>query len=246
MKPVSIITIGLLASPFMAHAEKSFIEGDKTYVGEAELGATLTTGNTDTSSLKGRLKVKHRINKWENQYLLEGLYKEDSDEITAKRYYLGFQTNYKFDESSYVYASANYEADPFTGFDFKTVFSSGYGYQFIDDSDMSLKAEIGPGYIYKQLTDKQSALRGYENEENVIAHSVVTFSYNLSPSSKFSQLLVADYGDGLEGRSETSITANIIGALAMKFAVIVRYNSEALDNKKSTDTETNMTLLYSF
>ncbi|HAY93456.1 DUF481 domain-containing protein, partial [Shewanella sp.] len=27
---------------------------------------------------------------------------------------------------------------------------------------------------------------------------------------------------------------------------IVRYNSEPLDNKKSTDTETNMTLLYSF
>jgi len=59
-------------------------------------------------------------------------------------------------------------------------------------------------------------------------------------------MFVADYGDSLEGRSETSITANIIGALAMKFAVIVRYNSEPLDDKKSTDTETNMTLLYAF
>ena len=80
----------------------------------------------------------------------------------------------------------------------------------------------------------------------MVAHGVAKFEWDISKTSKFKQQFVADYGDKLLASSETSITANIIGALAMKFSVIVRYNEEPLDNKKSTDTESNMTLLYSF
>ncbi|MCL1092371.1 DUF481 domain-containing protein [Shewanella kaireitica] len=246
MKTMLTAIAVLLAAPFAAHAGADFVEGDKTFAGEAELGATLTTGNTDTSSIKGRLNLMQELGNWENQYLFEGLYKEDTGEVTAKRYYAGIQGDYKFNEKSYMYITANYEADPFTGFDFKSVASAGYGYKFIDSDNMYLSAEVGPGYIYKKLDDEQSALLGYDNEDSVVAHGAMNFSYDISESSKFTQLFIADYGDSLEGRSETAITANIIGALAMKFAVIVRYNSEPLDDKKSTDTETNMTLLYAF
>lgn len=246
MKTMLTAIAVLLAAPFAAHAGADFVEGDKTFAGEAELGATLTTGNTDTSSIKGRLNLMQELGNWENQYLFEGLYKEDTGDVTAKRYYAGIQGDYKFNEKSYMYITANYEADPFTGFDFKSVASAGYGYKFIDSNDMYLSAEVGPGYIYKKLDDEQSALLGYDNEDSVVAHGAMNFSYDISESSKFTQLFIADYGDSLEGRSETAITANIVGALAMKFAVIVRYNSEPLDDKKSTDTETNMTLLYAF
>lgn len=145
-----------------------------------------------------------------------------------------------------MYITGNYEVDPFTGYDYKAVASSGYGHKFIDGGDLYLSAEVGPGYIYKKLDDEQSVLLGYDKEDNLVAHGALNFSYDISKTSKFSQLFVADYGDGLEGRSETAITANIVGALAMKLAVIVRYNSEPLDDKKSTDTETTMTLLYAF
>ncbi|WOT05725.1 DUF481 domain-containing protein [Shewanella youngdeokensis] len=236
----------VMAAPFAAHAGADFVEGDKTFAGEAELGATLTTGNTDTSSLKARLSLKQELGNWENQYLFEGLYKEDTEELTAKRYYGAVQGDYKFDDISYMYLTGNHEIDPFTGFDFKTIASAGYGHKFIDNGPMYLSAEFGPGFIYKKLDDEQQALLGYSSEDSVVAHGSMTFTYDISDSSRFTQLFVADYGDSLEGRSESAITANIIGALAMKFAVIVRYNNEPLDDKKSTDTETNMTLLYSF
>ncbi|WP_144214296.1 DUF481 domain-containing protein [Shewanella donghaensis] len=235
-----------LAMPFAAHAGADFVEGDKTFAGEAELGATLTTGNTDTASVKARLGLKQELGNWENAYLLEGLYNEDSGENTAKRYYAGAQGDYIFDDKNYLFVTANYEADPFTGFDYKMIASSGYGHKFIDTADVFLSAEIGPGYIYKKLDDEQSAALGYDSEDSIVAHGALNFSYAITETSKFTQLFVADYGDNLEGRSESALTANIVGALAMKFAVIVRYNSEPLDNKKSTDTETNMTLLYAF
>ncbi|PKG80018.1 DUF481 domain-containing protein [Shewanella sp. Actino-trap-3] len=246
MKRLLLTAAITLTMPFAAHAGSEFVEGDATFAGEAELGATLTTGNTDTSSFKARLALKQELDNWENQYVLEGLYKEDSEEVTAKRYFLGAQGNYQINDVSYLFANTNYEVDPFTGYDFTSTTSAGYGQHFIDTDRMSLKAEAGPGYIYQQLDEESALAEGYDSEDSVVAHAVIDFQTKISDSSKFQQRFVADWGSKLDARSETSLTANIVGALAMKFAVIVRYNSEPLDDKESTDTETNMTLLYAF
>lgn len=235
-----------LVMPSTAFAGADFVEGDKTFAADAELGATLTTGNTDTSSYKARLDMKHELGNWENQYLFEGLYKEDTDEVTAKRFFVGVQGDYQINDRSYLFANTNYELDPFTGYDFTSTTSAGYGHRFIDNADTSLKAEIGPGYIYQRLDTETALIEGYESIDSVVAHGVVNFETKISDSSKFQQRFVADWGDKLDARSETSLTASIVGALAMKFAVVVRYNSEPLEGKESTDTETNMTLLYSF
>ncbi|MGI2171116.1 DUF481 domain-containing protein [Shewanella sp. MF05960] len=246
MKKLLLTAAITLAMPFAAHAGSEFVEGDATLAGEAELGATLTTGNTDTSSFKARLALKQELGNWENQYVAEGLYKEDTDEVTAKRYFFGVQGDYQIDDLSYLFANTNYEVDPFTGYDFTSTTSAGYGYRFIDTERMSLKAEAGPGYIYQQLDDELAVSEGYDSDDSVVLHAVVDFQTKLGESSKFQQKFVADWGEKLDARSESSLTANIVGALAMKFAVIVRYNSDPLDGKESTDTETNMTLLYAF
>lgn len=240
-----LLLVASLAAPLTAYAGPDFVEGDDTFSGEAELGATLTTGNTDTASVKGRLSLKQELGEWENTYLADALYTEDEGENTAKRYYLGAQGNYLFNEKSYAFVTTNYEEDPFTGYDYKIVGSAGYGYKFINNETVFLSAEIGPGAIYKRLDDN-GGTEPYRRERDIVAHGAMHFTYGISDTSKFAQLFVADLGDSLEGRSETSLTANIVGALAMKFSVIVRYNSEPLVDKKSTDTETNVTLLYGF
>ncbi|GIU47358.1 DUF481 domain-containing protein [Shewanella algidipiscicola] len=246
MKKLLTATAILLATPFVAHAGADFVKGDRTFAADAELGATVTTGNTETTSLKGRLDMKHELGNWENQYLLEALYKEDTGEETGKRYYGLVQGNYQFDDVNYMFANANHEIDPFTGFDSKSTVSVGYGHKFIDNPKTIFAVEVGPGYQYKRLDEESRLAAGYDSEQSWVAHGVMNFETEISDNSTFKQLFTADYGESLEGRSETSVTANIAGALAMKFAVVVRYNSEPLDNKKSTDTETNMTLLYSF
>ena len=246
MKKLLLTAAITLTMPFAAHAGSEFVEGDATLAGEAELRATLTTGNTATSSFKARLALKQELGDWENEYVFEGLYKEDTEEVTAKRYFLGVQGDYQINDLSYLFANTNYEVDPFTGYDFTSTTSAGYGYRFIDTDRMSLKAEAGPGYIYQQLDEESALAEGYDSDDSVVAHAVIDFQTKISDSSKFQQKFIADWGSKLDARSETSLTANIVGALAMKFAVIVRYNSEPLDDKESTDTETNMTLLYAF
>lgn len=246
MKTMLIASAILMAAPFAAQAGADFVEGDKTFGGDAELGATITTGNTDTTSVKARLDMKQELGNWENQYLLEALYTEDTGEVTGKRYLGLVQADYKLDEVSYLFINANHEIDPFTGFDSKSTISSGYGHKFVDTGKTLFSVEVGPGYQYKRLDDESALAAGYDTEDSWVAHGVANFETEITDSSKFKQMFVADFGESLEGRSETSITANIIGALAMKFAVIIRYNDKPLDDKKSTDTETNMTLLYAF
>ncbi|NKF51415.1 DUF481 domain-containing protein [Shewanella sp. WXL01] len=246
MKKLLLAAAISFAMPFAAHAGADFVEGDKTWAGEAELGATLTTGNTDTSSLKGRLGLKHELGNWENQYVLEALYKEDTDVVTAERYYGGIQGDYQINDNSYVFVNTNLEKDPFTGFDYTSKSAAGYGHKFVDNGTTLFKAEVGPGYIYQRLDDESAITEGVESKDSIVAHAVMNFSHKISDTSTFKQEFIADWGEKLDGRSETSITANIVGALAMKFAVVVRYNSKPVEGKKSTDTETNMTLLYAF
>ncbi|MFQ6370850.1 YdiY family protein [Shewanella sp. YIC-542] len=236
----------LLAIAPCTQAASDFVKGDDTFAGDAELGATVTTGNTQTTSVKGRLAMKHELGNWENLYLLEGLYKDDTKVVTAKRYLGSVQGNYRFGDRSYMFATGAYEVDPFTGYDYKFNTAAGYGYRLYQGNNSFLDGEFGPGYQYRRLDNEQQQDLGYTSESNWVAHGVLKYELGISETSKFQQMLVADYGDTLDARSETSITANIIGALSMKFAVIVRYNSDPLDDKNSTDTETNMTLLYSF
>ena len=65
MKKLLLTTIISLALPMSVHAKNEFIEGDATLGGEAELGATLTTGNTDTASFKTKLLLKQELSDWE-------------------------------------------------------------------------------------------------------------------------------------------------------------------------------------
>ena len=235
-----------LTVPLTAHAKTEFVEGDATLAGEAELGASLTTGNTETSSFKASLALKQELGDWENEYLFQGLYKRDDEETTAKRFYTALQGNYQIDGTSYVFANTSYETDPFTGYDFTSITAAGYGYHFIDNETMSLNAELGPGYIYQKLDDESAETEGEDYDASAVAHFVINFESKISDSAKFQQKFIGDWGSKFDGRSETSLSTKIIGDLSMKFAVVVRYNNKPLDDKKSTDTATNMTLLYAF
>lgn len=235
-----------LTVPMAAHAKSEFVKGDATLAGEAELGASLTTGNTDTSSLRGSLAFQQELGDWENEYTFSGVYTKDEDEVTAKRFYTELQGNYQLNDISYLFVNTSYEIDPFTGYDYTSITAAGYGHHFIDNETMTLNAELGPGYIYQKLDDESAETEGEDYDSSVVAHFVINFETKISDSAKFQQKFVGDWGSKFDGRSETSLSTNIIGALSMKFAVVVSYDNQPLDDKKSTDTATNVTLLYAF
>ena len=66
----------------------------------------------------------------------------------------------------------------------------------------------------------------------------------------FKQLLVAKYapksGENSTYKAKTSISTKLIETLQLKFSITLDYNTEVDDDKENLNTETAMTLVYSF
>lgn len=235
----------LIASALVLSAMSAsvFAEDDKTWSATAELGGTMTTGNTDTSTLVGKLDVTHNLSDWKNNYYADILYSEDDDEKTASRWKVGAKGAYILDESSSLFVLGEYEEDEFSGYDSVSSLVGGYSKNFYKTDTVTFDGDLGPGITLFDVENGSS-------EKTGILHIGLTYENALSATSKFTQVLISDVAFEDEkstlSRSETSITANIMGELAMKLGFIVSHDNNPIDDKKSVDTETTITLLYTF
>ena len=122
MKLTGAVTLFTLAAlPMAATAQESNWEG------EAELGVLVTTGNTEETNLKGRLALKEDGERWRNLIELRSAYTEAEDETTAERYRGEAETNLKFSDNSFFFLRGSYEDDRFSGYDFRSSATAGYG-----------------------------------------------------------------------------------------------------------------------
>ena len=99
---------------------------------------------------------------------------------------------------------------------------------------------MGPGYSFAKKDDGESA-------NGVIVRGAAEYNWVLSETSTFRQLVSTEVGsDNTKSKSETSLSAKINGSLAMKLSFIMNHNSNADAGKKKLDTETAVTLVYTF
>lgn len=250
---------GLLASmlAFGAQAEES----KKNWDISSELGAIITSGNTETTTFKGGIKAKHDIGSWTNEYKLSGLYKEDEVENDAgekvtqrtnEKYSAGAQANYNFSEKhSHFFMSLTHDSDYFGAYRNETVASVGYGLALIDDANMLFTVDVGPGYKHfeypKGSEDEKGNDRSGQTDNEMIAVGKADFSWNITEYAKFTQLAKVEYGEtNTKTVSETALLTKINGSMQMKFGFNVVHNSDVAQDKENTDTETVITLVYSF
>ncbi|KPH65156.1 YdiY family protein [Pseudoalteromonas porphyrae] len=241
----------------------AFAEETKTWDVTSELGAIITSGNTETTTLKGGIKALHNLESWNNEYRIDGLYKEDEVENSAgvketqrtnEKYSLSAQGNYKLNEDhAHLFIYGSHVSDYFGAFRNESVISAGYGQRLLDRSDMWLNAEIGPGYKYfkypatSTAVDSDGVSLAGEYEGEVIALGKLDYTWKISDNAKFTQLVGMEYGDtNTKTRSETALLAKINGSLQMKVAYNITHNSDVANDKENTDTETSLTLVYSF
>jgi putative salt-induced outer membrane protein YdiY len=231
---------GLVLSLVSAQA---FSEEVSPWQATAELGGTMTTGNTETSTLKAKLDIKHELAEWKNAYYADVLYSEDAEEKTASRWKIGAKGGYVIDDTSNIFILGEHEQDEFSDYDSVSSIAAGYSKRLFKNEQSMLDLDVGPGYKFFDLQDGGS-------EKTGILHMGLAYENALSETSKFTQVLVTDvaFKDDAStlSRSETAITANIMGELAMKLGLTIRHDNNAGADKKSIDTETTITLLYTF
>ncbi|KNC68581.1 DUF481 domain-containing protein [Pseudoalteromonas ardens] len=236
---------------------------EKTWDITSEVGAIITSGNTETTTLKGALKAKHNLENWRNEYKLDGIYKEDEienddgeriSERTNEKYSVSMQGNYKLNEDhSHLFIYGSYDSDYFGAYRSETVVSVGYGLRLLSLDTMYLDAEIGPGmkrFEYQddstEVDENGNPLAGTTDNE-VIGVAKVDFEWQVSDNARFTQVVGVEYGDtNTKTTSESALMTKINGSLQMKVAYNITHNSTVDEGKENTDTETSLTLVYSF
>ena len=216
--------------------------------GEGEVGVLVTSGNTEETNINGRLGLLHEVSEWRNTGDFRSYYSETDDTTTAEKYSAEVQSDYKFEGSQYLFVRGAYEDDRFSGYDFQSSLTTGYGNRVWQRGKRSfLDLSVGGGYRFNRLEEPEAD--GNQEEEEAIARLAGKFDYALSETALFRQKLSAEIGlseNNTISESETSIQATVVGNLSMKAAYLVQYVSDEPEGSEDTDTQVSVSLLYGF
>jgi len=233
---ISLLVVGLLwLAP--AHADDW---GEEGWSGHAELGAVWTTGNTEAESINAKSRLRYEEEAWRHTLQLEALKRSEERDTTAERYVGNFKSDWKFRPREYLFGALRYEKDQFSGYDYQSSVSAGYGRRVIDTDRTRLDMEAGVGY-------RQSRLEGGERDDDAILRGALFFEHRLSETARLGQdLLIQSGNDNTEIESVTSLTAAINAKLAMRLSLTAKHNTEVPADREKTDTITAVSLVYNF
>jgi len=220
------------------------LAGADAFTGEMEVGGVANTGNTETESLNIRITLENDSEKWRNILKMDSYYSSGSDgseSADAQKLTITGNSAYKYSKRGYVFTEAGYENDRFSGYDYRVHELIGLGRTFIiSEERISLSAEAGPG-------GRHSKLSGGARLDELIFSASARLRWSIGASSEFSEnASVKSGGEGTVVQSVTAVKANIAGAMSMKLSFDVKWNSDAPDGKKQTDTITSITFVHDF
>lgn len=231
---------------------QAYATEQKKLHGDIEVGAVLTTGNTNTASAKTAIDVEQEWTAWRTQYVIDAQYQrtqfEDDQgqhqrETTAQQIFLSYQGNYKLkkpEETFFVLGS--YNDDRFGGYEYQLTAAIGYGWRFLKTQDSTIDLEIGPGYVWNELESG-------DYRQGSIFHGAFTFEHQFTVATRFRQEVITDLsfnGENSKTKLDSSFIADINGRLAMKMSFYLEYNTKPDIDIRKVDTETGITLVYSF
>ena len=221
-------------------------EAKSPWTSSAELGYVTTSGNTNTTSLNAKFDIAYEVEKWKHTGHAETLQSNTrnvttgQDEETTHKSLVTYQSDYKFTDLDYAFGLLSYEEDKFSGYEYQAKGVAGYGRKINIRDDMTLNLEIGPGY----RKFKEDFM---PSDDDPFAYLAAKYGWKISPTSKFTEELTADYGDKQdEWKSITALSANINSSLAMKLSFTAKYLDVVPAGNDHYDRETAVTLVYSF
>ena len=218
-------------------------EEAKLWSGDVEFGYVDVSGNTEESSTKARASINREREEWRYGIFFDSLNSETDGDRTAEKYFLSNRLAYQYSEHNYVFGYASYEDDHFSGYDYQATASIGYGRRILNDETMQWDLEIGPGYRESKVDEDSTE----DDESEAILRVFTKYNWDFTDSANFSQTLSVEGGEeNTVTRSITALRTDIMGAFSLKLSYTIKYSENVPASKQHADTETAVTLNYSF
>ncbi|MDQ1833792.1 DUF481 domain-containing protein [Massilia scottii] len=223
---------------------------DASWHTSAELGAISTSGNTAGNSVTGKIDVRQELDDWSNQYVAAGHFKEDevsdgegnsTSRRSAERYSLSAKAAYKLvKDHEKLFVLAAHVGDSFGAYSRYSTMAVGRSTRWYDSPAASVDIEIGPGYFSGERATG-------EPESGFTVRGAAAMRWQVSQNALFSQIVSVERGtSNTHSIAEAALSTKINGTMQMKAAFIARNDTNVPAEKKNTDTQTSLTLVYSF
>lgn len=239
------VTAPLLS--FSAIAEEA--EVNKGWNISAELGALITTGNTESSSLFTKLSASHQMENWKNKYTFNTLMKEDDitdadgnkeSQKTADQYALTAQGDYALGENSAAFIFGSYKNTKFSSYKQYTTIAGGYSFRPVNKDTVTLDLNIGPGYTESETQDGLV-------ESGAVVRTSLALEWKVSETATFEQNLSVEAAEfNTRTVAETALVSSINETMKMKFGFAMTTDTDVPEGLEKTDTETSATIVVSF
>ncbi len=208
--------------------------------GSAELGAVITTGNTESANVNAQIDGSYRRDKWTHNFQVGALSVSQEGNQTAERYFSEYKVDYHFQPAKYVFAALRGERDEFSGYDYSVTETIGYGQRVWETEKIHLDLEAGVGGRQRELDDG-------DNQSEVVVRGGAAYEHSISETTGLTEdLLIESGNENTQAQSITALTTRISGDLSMKVSLTIRHNDNPPRTRENTDTVTAVSLLYNF
>ena len=208
--------------------------------GEIEAGASRSTGNTRNLALYAGGKAEREGLNWRHTLIGRADLQRTDGATTTERFTGSWQPNYKFDDRLYAYGIGQFEHDRFLGYNSRYTLGGGIGYGVIRREGLILDFEGGPALRHTNFIEDS-------RETGIATRGSIKLRWTLGPNLQFAQdaaLYLAP--DDNSATSTTSLDTRLIGALKARFSYNIQYERDTPEGRKSVDTLSRATLVYSF
>lgn len=222
-----------------------------------EFGYVATSGNNETTATNGRFNVSYEIGKWKHEgYAAIQTYETEDNNpdplidnsSSTENYNAEVKSNYQFSQRTYGFGVIDYHKIDNTGLDFQSSMVAGVGYQIIKTPNKTHRLDGELGYGARRSRLSEPPVSGSSRDTETVILVGVTYKWNISENAKFEQLNSREIADDNTITSSlTSLTANLVKNLAMKFSYEIRHQSDVPSPEiEKKDTVTSYTVVYTF
>ena len=228
----------LLSPPLIAQEEDD--DEEKPLNSEIELGAILTSGNTNDENIQFRGAVNYIVDSWELGLTVDGFRSSKDDELAAQRVYYVSEANYNISERSFVLTRLAHDDDRFSGYEGQSDISLNYGRNLlVGREDMGLTLNIGGGYRQSRSLE--------EDFGEAMFRLAADYNWELSDSATLLQEFSTEAGEETSiFRARSSIETRIVENLLLRFSVNLKHQTRVPMGREKTDTETSVTFVMQF
>jgi putative salt-induced outer membrane protein len=212
----------------------------ENWKGEVEVGASRSTGSTTSFGLLGALDLKREGVDWTHKLSARADVQSTNGQTTTERIFAAWQPNYRFQEKTYAYGLAQFEHDPFAGYDSRYTLGGGLGYQALDGARLKLSLEGGPAV--RRIDEVHGGIHS-----RIAGRGSLNLNWRVTPTLSLTQN-TAVYLEGADGNvvANTALDTKLIGNLKARFSYNVQYERNPPVGSSELNTQSRATFVYSF